>query len=70
MSLGELLPNINALSRAEKLQLIRLLAHDLAEGEESTLIPANRSYPVWSPDQAFSAAEAMLRALQDDKDRP
>jgi hypothetical protein len=68
MSLVELLPNINSLSRVEKLRLIQLLAQELAEGEDNTAIAANRSYPVWSPDQAFSAAETLLQVLRAEKD--
>jgi len=66
MSLGELLPSIQSLSRVEKLQLIQALAKELAEGKENAQIQAGRSYPVWSPDQAFGAAEAMLKALRED----
>jgi hypothetical protein len=68
MSLAEMLPNIHALSRLDKLRLIEVLAHDLAEGEEP-LIPPNRSYPVWSPSEAFGAAETMLRFLGAEKEK-
>jgi hypothetical protein len=63
MSLTELLPDINLLSRVEKQRLMQLLAQDLAEHETDALILANRSYPVWSPHDAFSAAETMLESL-------
>jgi hypothetical protein len=70
MSLADLLPNIRSLSRVEKLHLIQLIAHELAEGEADPCIPPNRSYPVWSPDQAFPAAEALLQALSAEKGQP
>jgi hypothetical protein len=40
MSIVEMMPSVRALSRIEKLQLIQLLAEDLARAEESaTLVP-------------------------------
>ena len=70
MSLVEMLPDIQSLSRVEKLRLIQLLAQELAEGEAGPLIPANRSYPVWSPESAFTAAEVMLQTLRAEKGQP
>lgn len=67
MSLAELLPDITSLSRVEKLRLIQLLAQELAEGEDRG-IEAGRSYPVWSPDQSFAAAETLLQTLRVEKD--
>lgn len=66
MSLLELLPNIHALPRAEKIRLIQLLAQDLAEAEVETepQLEAGRDYPVWSPDRAFAAAETLLETLR------
>lgn len=63
MCLADILPNVQQLSRSEKLRLIQLLAEDLSRSEQS-LLPANQSYPVWSPTQAFSAAETMLQMLK------
>ena len=37
------------------------------EQEEGELIEPGRSYPIWSPDRAFTAANALLQALQDEK---
>ena len=69
MSLTEVLPDIRTLSRFDKIRLIQLLAHDL-ECDEGGLIEPNRSYPIWSPDRAFSAAAALLQALEDEKGQP
>jgi hypothetical protein len=63
--LAELIPEAKALSRVDKLRLIQLLAKELA-GDEGSSIEANQSYAVWSPDRAFSAAEVMLRALENE----
>ncbi len=69
MSLVEVLPEIQALSRVDKIRLIQFLAQEL-ERDEGSLIEPNRSYPVWSPDRAFSAAAALLQALEKEKDSP
>jgi hypothetical protein len=69
MSLVEVLPSINSLSRVEKLRLIQLLAEELADGEGSSGILANQSYPVWSPDHAFSAAETLLQTLRSESEK-
>jgi hypothetical protein len=66
MSLAEVLPEVQALSRRDKIRLIQVLAQEL-EQEEGELIEPGRSYPIWSPDRAFTAANALLQALQDEK---
>jgi hypothetical protein len=69
MSLIDLLPDVHSLSRSDKLQLIQFLAHEL-ERDEADVIEAGKVYPIWSPDQAFSAAEALLQALEEEKGQP
>ncbi|NLX99177.1 MAG: hypothetical protein GXY83_23815 [Rhodopirellula sp.] len=68
MSLAEVLPEVQSLSRLDKIRLIQIVAQEL-EREESELIEPNRSYPVWSPDRAFTAAGSLLEALEDEKGR-
>lgn len=69
MSLTEVLPEVQALPRLDKIRLIQFLAHEL-ERDEGGLIEPGQSYPVWSPDRAFAAADALLQALEEDKGRP
>jgi hypothetical protein len=69
MSFAEVLPEVQALSRLDKLRLIQFLAQEL-ERDESNLIEPGRSYPVWSPDRAFAAAAALLEALEEEKAQP
>jgi hypothetical protein len=64
MSLVELLPGVQALSRLDKLRLIQFLAQEL-EHDEGGRIEPGRSYPVWSPDRAFTAAAALMQALEE-----
>jgi hypothetical protein len=69
MSLNDVLPDVHALSRLDKIRLIQVLACEL-ERDDDCLIEQGRSYPVWSPDRAFTAAAALLQALEDEKGRP
>jgi hypothetical protein len=70
MSLVEVLPGVQALSRTDKLRLIQFLAQDLAEGESGLSLQAGQSYPLWSPHEAFDAAATLLRALEADRGQP
>ncbi|WP_437956044.1 hypothetical protein WME76_31905 [Sorangium sp. So ce119] len=67
MSLAEILPDVQSLSRVDKLRLIQLLAQELAEVEDDVGLVGGQSYPVWSPDQAFAAADTLLQALSADR---
>lgn len=69
MSLAEVLPKVQSLSRQDKVRLIQLLAQDL-EREAGGLIEPGRSYPLPSPDRAFSAAATLLQALEEAKRQP
>lgn len=67
MSLVELLPALQELSRGDKLRLIQFLVSELAKEEDITLIDPNEDYPIWSPFEAFEAADTLLEALAQDK---
>ncbi|MBD2166234.1 hypothetical protein H6G04_17720 [Calothrix membranacea FACHB-236] len=58
----ELVEQLRKLNRLDKLQVIQLLAAELAN-EENNLIKSGTSYPVWSPYDAVEAANIMLEAL-------
>lgn len=66
MSLVEVLPEVQSLSRLDKIRLIQILAQEL-ERDDGGMIAPGRSYPVWSPDKAFSAAAVLLQVLEEDK---
>ena len=59
----ELLNTLHGLKRADKLYILQVIISELAQ-EESDLIKADQSYPVWSPYEAFEAANTMLEVLQ------
>ena len=59
---AELLKTIQKLERKDKLYLMQVLISELAN-EESGLIKSDLSYPIWSPYDAFEAADTMLEVL-------
>ena len=69
MSIVEMMPSVRALSRVEKLQLIQLIAEDLARAEESTTLVPGQTYPLWSPERAYDAADILLRELESERTR-
>lgn len=70
MSLAEVLPGVRSLSHDDKLRLVQLLSRELAESDSSQLITAEQSYPLWSPVDAFGAAETLLAALDAERAQP
>jgi len=59
---NQLVEQLRRLDRVDKLQVIQLLAAELAN-EEANLLKSGASYPVWSPYDAVDAANIMLKAL-------
>jgi hypothetical protein len=69
MSLAEVLPDVQSLSRLDKIRLIQILAQEL-ERDAEDLIEPGKSYPLPSPDRAFNAAAALLQASAKDTGKP
>ena len=67
MTIEQLLPELRALPRSEKLRLIQLLAADVAKEERIGLAKPNKEYPLWSPHNAFEGAATLLEALAENK---
>jgi hypothetical protein len=67
MSLTELYPTVKLLTRADKLRLMQLLVVELAQEEGVSLFTAGASYPIWTPLNAFSAAEILMQMLETHK---
>jgi len=57
---------LRQLNRAEKLHVMQCLVSDLAQ-DESDLLRKDMSYPIWSPYDAFEAADTMLKVLASEK---
>ena len=68
MSLVELIPVLQSLPRADKLRLLQFLAFELAQEEGVPWFDPEIAYPVWTPYNAFEAADILLQALEVDKD--
>jgi hypothetical protein len=63
---SELILTLKELSRADKFHVMQILVSELAQ-QETDLIKPDLSYPVWSPYDAFKAADTMLKVLNDAK---
>lgn len=63
---AELLTTLRGLNRADKLYIMQVLISELAQ-QETDLIKPDQPYPVWSPYDAFEAADTMLKVLQEHK---
>jgi len=61
MSVTELLPSLRGLSRADKLRVMQILVDDLAR--EESVLEHGRTYDVWSPHDAYGAAETLQAVL-------
>lgn len=59
----DLLNSLRELNRADKLYVVQVLISELAQ-QEPDLIKPGQSYPVWSPYDAFEAANTMLEVLE------
>ena len=65
--MGDLLPKLRALPRADKLRVMQFLVSELAK-EEGLVLPEEEGvYPLWTPYGAFDAAEALLDALKEEQ---
>ncbi len=62
----ELLPQVQALPKADKLRLMQFLVSELAREEGITLLQPNKEYPIWTPYNAFEAAATLVNALQEE----
>ena len=71
MSVTELLPALQKLSRADKFRVMQFLVSDLSKGEESDnpseVLQSGAVYPVWSPYDSHEAAHQLMQLLEEDK---
>ena len=67
MSLLELFPDVRLLPRADKLRLMQFLVVELAQEEGVSLLASGAEYPIWTPLNAFSAAETLMDMLKTHK---
>ncbi|RFP59641.1 MAG: hypothetical protein BJG00_008765 [Limnothrix sp. CACIAM 69d] len=60
---SELILTLKGLSRSDKFHVMQILISELAQQDVDLLKP-NQAYPVWSPYDAFEAADVMLKVLR------
>ena len=70
MTVVELYPKVKMLPRADKLRLMQFLVIDLAQEDGIPLLTADAECPVWTPLNAFEAADTLFQMLQDHKAAP
>ena len=66
MSLSELIPLVDSLSKSDKLSLFKLLAVQIPDAELQIIFSASE-YPVYSPYHATEAADILMQMIQDDQ---
>ncbi len=67
MSIAELMPTLKSLPRDEKLQAFRLLASELTREAGVDVLQSGESYPIWTPFDAYDAAQSLQRMLEEDR---
>ena len=67
MTITELIPSIQNLNRSEKIQLLQIIVNELAQEEQNSPLNNQENYPIYSPLNAFEAADTLLQVLEDNK---
>ena len=62
MSVAELIPTLKTLTPDDMRQVIRILQQELKEESIAALEPG-ATYPIWSPYDAYEAAETLEQML-------
>jgi hypothetical protein len=70
LSIAEIMPVVESLSRAEKLQLARLLIDGLANDETSIVFKEGHVYPIHTPEYSPGAAAQLAQVLKDFESEP
>ncbi len=65
MSIAEIIPVVQALSRSEKLHLAHLLLESLANEESPTVFKEEQIYPIYTPEYAPGAAAQLAQLLRE-----
>ncbi len=62
----ELLTELRQLSHTDKLRVVQMLVNELATEEGPSIVPG-QEYAIWSPYDAFEAAQVLQEALEEHK---
>ncbi len=63
MSIAEIIPVVQTLSRGEKFHLAQLLLEDLAKEELPAVFKEGQIYPIYTPEYSPNAAAQLARLL-------
>ena len=66
MSIAEIIPAVQALSRSEKFHLAHMLLEDLANEELPTVFKEGQIYPIYTPEYAPGAAAQLAQLLKEE----
>ena len=66
MSIAEIIPAVQALSRSEKFHLAHMLLEDLAREDVPTSFTPGQIFPIDTPEYAPSAAGQLAQLLRDE----
>ena len=66
MPVSELLPRLQELPRRDKLMLVQYLVSELAREEGIEPLESSASYAVWTPLDAYGAADSLAKLLAED----
>jgi hypothetical protein len=64
-----LFSSLKQLDKAEKLRVMQFLLVELAQDEGVSLVP-DQDYPIWTPLEAYGAADVMQRMLMQSSEAP
>ena len=67
MSVTQIYNQVQNLNRSDKIKLLQFLAAELAREEGITPLEHQENYPVWTPLDAFPAADTLLTLLESDE---
>jgi hypothetical protein len=63
MPLAEIMSQIQALPKIDKLRLMQFLSTELVKEEDANFFIENQEYPVWSPYNCSDAANVLMNLL-------
>jgi hypothetical protein len=66
MSIAEIIPAIQSLSRDEKVRIAKMLLEDLAREESQLVFKEEQVYPIYTPEFGPEAAAQLARLLEEE----
>ena len=67
MSIADLFPTLQKLSRVDKLKVMEFLVQEMAKEEEILSLEPGATYHLWSPYNSHQASQKLATLLEEDK---